>query len=226
MTSIADFGAIAPPTAPSASPPSPAEELVSADEFLTLLVAQLEHQNPLEPLDGTDYVSQLAEFASLEQLTQVNSGIGDVNNGQAGLLSQNSVLMLDREVTYPGNEITLNTASDVEFNYILNSAAGDLTLSVFNANGVKLGEVQNAPRQAGLNTFKWDGSIVGTDGNTTVLPEGQYTFEVSALDGSSPVSVQTFSSGRVTGVTYENGFPELMLGDKRVVPGLILKVRN
>ncbi|MBX2811661.1 MAG: hypothetical protein KTR25_07620 [Myxococcales bacterium] len=199
------------------------QELVNAEQFLQLLVAQLENQNPLEPLDGTDYVSQLAEFASLEQLTQVNTGLGDINSGQAGLLSQNSIMMLDRHVTFPGNEIVLGDNNRADINYRLNSSAGDVVISILNSSGVKVGEIANAPRAAGLNEFDWDGTVE-FEGEEIVLEPGVYSYSITAMDGNNPVGSETFGSGLVTGVTYENGYPELILRDKRIVPGVILKV--
>ena len=198
-------------------------ELVSSTQFLELLVAQLENQNPFEPQEGTEFVSQLAEFASLEQLTSVNQGLETVNEGQAGLLNQQSVQMLGREVTFPGNEVVLPDEGGVDLNYRLNAAAPDLTISVFDEFGVERGEIRRAPRVAGFNVHAWDGTVQNGDEQIT-LPPGSYRFEVSAAEGRTPIPVQTFGSGRVTGITYENGFPELLLGDERIVPGQVLKI--
>lgn len=224
MTSIGDVGALGGSTITSgAAIEDP--ELVSSTQFLELLVAQLENQNPLEPLEGTQFVTQLAEFANLEQLTSMNAGLDAVNAGQAGLLSQQSIQMLGREVTFPGNTVALPEDDSVELNYQLNGAAPDLVIEVFDENGLKRGEILRAPRDAGLNTFTWDGRVVTPDGETT-LDAGSYRFTVSASDGASSIPAQTFGSGRVTGITYENGFPELMLGDQRIVPADVLKVAS
>lgn len=225
MTSLTSLGALDPSIAAQTGAVPTTDELVNTQQFLQLLVAQLENQNPLEPLDGTDYVSQLAEFASLEQLTQVNTGLGDINTGQAGLLSQNSLMMLDRVITYPGNEVALPEEEFVELNYQLNGSAGDLVISVFDESGLQVGQIVDAPRIAGFNSYRWDGRVL-RNGEEETVPAGSYTFTISAFDGSNPVPTQTFGSGRVTGVTYESGFPELLLGDTKIVPGEVLKVAD
>lgn len=225
MTSLNGLGAIgSEQTSLNGANNSPtSQELVSSQQFLQLLVAQLQNQNPLEPMEGTEYVTQLAEFANLEQLTQVNDGITAVNAGQAYQLSQDSIQMLGRTITYDGNEVVLPEDGEVELNYQLNGAAGDLTISVYDDTGIQVGTVTNAPRSAGLNTFSWDGTVTTEDGEST-LSGGEYRFEVRALDGDQPVASRTYGSGRVTGVTFLNGAVELILGDKVVLPNQVLKV--
>lgn len=222
MTNVQDIGALGGPTLTGGSAAG-RPDLVSSNEFLELLVAQIQNQNPMQPLDGTEWVTQLAEFASLEQLTHVNEGLDAVNAGQAGLLSQQAIQLLGREVTFPGNEVVLPEGGPVELNYQLNSAAPDLLIEVYDEDGIKRGEIPDGPRAAGFNALSWDGTVTTPQGEVT-LPAGSYRFQVSATDGSQTIPARTFGSGRVTGITYENGYPELLLGDSRIVPGQVLKV--
>ena len=221
MTSLTEVGALGGSQNLATTPES--NELVSSTQFLELLIAQIENQNPLEPLEGTEFVTQLAEFANLEQLTAMNDGLDAVNAGQAGLLSQQAIHMLGHEVTFPGNEVALPEDGSVDLNYQLNASAPDLVIEVFDANGLKQGEILQASRNAGLNVHSWDGQVVGANGETTLEP-GTYRFEVAAQDGTNGIPVQTFGSGQVTGITYENGYPELLLGDQRILPSQVLKV--
>jgi flagellar basal-body rod modification protein FlgD len=226
MTSLTELGALGGvPTANEnrANALSGSQDLVSSTQFLELLVAQMQNQNPFEPLEGTQFVTQLAQFASLEQLTGVNEGLDSVNRGQAGLLNQQSVQMLGRKVTFPGREVVLPEDGSVGLKYRLNAAAPDLTISVFDEFGVKRGEISGGPRAAGFNDFEWDGTVM-QGGEEVALPPGTYAFEVAATDGTEDIPAQTFGSGRVTGITYENGQPELMLGEKRILPGQVLEI--
>lgn len=226
MTSLTEFASLGASTAagnPSSAPTGASQDLVSSQQFLELLVAQIQNQNPLEPLDGTEYVTQLAEFAGLEQLTQVNSGIGSLGQGIGAQITQDMVQMLGTEVTYPGNEVVLD-ADGVDLTYGLAGPASDLAVTVKDENGIVVGTIESAPREAGINTFRWDGTV-NFRGRDLQLRPGNYSFELAATDtGENPVVTQTFSSGRVTGVTYERNQPELMLGEKRIAPGTIIKV--
>lgn len=202
-----------------------AQDLVSSQQFLELLVAQIQNQNPLEPLDGTEYVTQLAEFAGLEQLTQVNDGIDVLGGGIGAQISQNYVGMLGRDVTFTGNDVILDADGQTEIVYALQDTAADLTLTLFDENDLAVGTIGNAPREAGLQTFAWDGTV-DQNGETVTLSPGSYTFRMSAQDADGEtVEGQTFGSGRVTGVTYENnGQPELIIGDRRLSPAQVIKV--
>ncbi len=198
-------------------------KLVSSTQFLELLVAQIQNQNPLKPLEGTEFVTQLAEFAGLEQLSAVNQGLDAVNAGQAALLSQQTLGMLGQQVSYPGDSVELSSEGSTELSYRLDGTATDLTIVVTDESGTPLGEIRRASRQGGLNRHPWTGEVEGPDGPITLAP-GRYRFEVNASDGGTAVGSETFSSGRVTGITYERGYPELMLENRRLSPADVIAV--
>lgn len=225
MTSLSEFGAISAATPQSGANASGTQELVSSSQFLDLLVAQIQNQNPLEPLDGTEYVTQLAEFANLEQMTLMNEGIDGVNQGQAVMLARQDMILLGRQVTYPGNEVVLPEEGAIGISYSVNSPAENLVIEVLDENGVKLGEINSAPRGAGFNTHSWDGTIE-TDGGDTKLDPGRYFFNVIASNGGTAVASQTYSTGRVTGITYERNVPQLIVGDERINSGNIIRVTD
>ncbi|MEL6185887.1 MAG: flagellar hook capping FlgD N-terminal domain-containing protein [Myxococcota bacterium] len=225
MTSLTDIANLGGGNPSVGSVTSGTEELVNSQQFLELLVAQIQNQNPLEPLDGTEYVTQLAEFANLEQITQVNDGIDVLGGGIGAQISQAYINMLGRDVTFTGNDVILDADGRTEIVYALQDTASDLTLTLFDENELPVGQVTGAPRAAGLNTFDWDGTVQ-QNGETIVLEPGSYTFRLSAQDAAGEtVTGQTFGSGRVTGVTYENGGqPELIIGDRRLSPAQVIKV--
>ncbi len=224
VNSVGNTNAAAPNTALQAQ-----NAAVQQTQFLELLVAQMQNQNPLEPMEGTEYMTQLAQFSSLEQLTQVNQGLGVIAEGQAGMISGQAVDLIGKDVTYSGNALVLGEDQSVDITYQLNSAAEDLTITVYDQNGVRMGTVPHGPRAAGMNRHTWDGTVVTANGDEQRVPAGTYTYELEAtrtVDGrEAPVTSITYGAARVTGVTYENGYPELMLGDTgRIVPGDVLKI--
>lgn len=219
LGSIPTFGnTTAQQTASAAS-----NELVSADQFMQLLVAQLENQNPFEPQEGTEFVAQLAQFANLEQMTQMNEGLDYIALGQVGLLSQQTVMMLGKDVTYAGNSVSLD-ADGTTIMYNLNASATDMQLTVYDDAGVAMGTAQHAPRNAGMNTFEWDGTVRDAEGNVVQLEPGDYTYAINASDGESSIVSTTYSTGRVSGVTYDNDYAQLMVGGKRILPEDVIRV--
>jgi flagellar basal-body rod modification protein FlgD len=76
---IEGFGATYGETSSSAAP----EMELGREDFLTLLVAQLKHQDPLNPLESAEFTSQLAQYSSLEQLFKIDGNLGLIKSGQA-----------------------------------------------------------------------------------------------------------------------------------------------
>ena len=205
------------------NPNNTAASQVSSTQFLELLVAQLQNQNPLEPMEGTEFVTQLAEFANLEQLTLVNSGIDNFANGQAHMSSNQTIDLVGRTVSYPGNNVTLLEGESVNVQYGLNSSAGNLAIAVIDQDGIRRGFIGDAPRKAGDNEFQWNGTVLD-QGKTKRLPEGTYQFVYSAFDGTEAVPVMPYSVGKVTGISFKNNRPELIIGDQTISPNQINRV--
>ncbi|MEN8751434.1 MAG: flagellar hook capping FlgD N-terminal domain-containing protein, partial [Desulfobacterales bacterium] len=81
--------------------------IMGKDDFLNLLVAQLQHQDPLNPLDSTDFTAQLAQFTSLEQLNNVNTNLESLQSYQAAIKNAQAVDLIGKTVEAPGNTVVL-----------------------------------------------------------------------------------------------------------------------
>lgn len=224
MSSITQAGTISAQQARSAAGAG-SNELVSSTQFLELLVAQIENQNPLEPLDGTEWATQLAQFANLEQMTQINDGVQTLDMGIGYQIQQQAIQYLGHEVTFEGDTVSLPSEGSVNVAYGLNGLADDLSIQVYDDNGVRVGTIENTPRAAGLNEFAWDGTVSTASGDRK-LEAGTYRFELSAKREGDAVHSVTYGSGTVSGVTYDGINPILMVGDERVQPGKIIRVSN
>jgi len=176
------------------------------NDFLNLFVTQLQYQDPLSPMDSTGFTSQLAQFSSLEQLTNINTAIGNLVNSQG--LTQNALAagLIGKNVQVTGNQIALSGSADI--NFTLPSATAQTNLSIYNASGQCVRQVSLGAEGAGGVTYKWDGK--DTQGNTQ--PDGRYTFNVAAADATgSSVSATTLAYGTVTGVSFQNNVTYLVL---------------
>lgn len=189
------------------------------DSFLKLLVAQLANQTPTNPVDGTQFVAQLAQFSELEQLTQIGEQLTGLQSSQAGMISNQTVAFLGKEVTYPGDQVTHVEGEPTKISFRMGSGATDVDVVIKNQSGVEVARIP-AGTAAGPQTINWSGLNNGVE-----APSGNYTFTVEAVgkDGS-PVQVQTFGRGRVDGISYQSGYPELLIGDQRLTPADIVEV--
>ena len=187
---------------------TPKKEL-GKEDFLTLLVEQLKHQDPLNPLESTEFTSQLAQFSSLEQLFGMNENLTGI---QEMLYSQNKEDLLEligKTVKADNNTILVRDSSLVSGSYMLEEGA-DVTISIYDNNGFEIRKLYPGRQDAGEYDVIWDGK----DNNGEMVEDGTYTFEVIARDDAGNyVASSTYTSGEVTGVTYQYAIPYLKIGD-------------
>ena len=200
--------------APAAQTAQPkADGQITRDDFMKLLIAQLQNQDPLSPLDNQEFAVQLAQFNSLEQLVGLNEKLDNLA-AQQGLVSQfSSTALIGKQVAGRGNEVNLGAGGNASLHYDLGANAAKVTVKVFNSSGALVRQIDAGSQQAGPQSANWDGkNSLGQS-----LPAGVYSFEVDALDGASkslPVTKQV--RGVVTGVNLEGSEPILEIGQLRV----------
>ena len=190
----------------AAATPQFATESKSAmdkDAFLKLMIAQLQNQDPLEPMDGTDYSAQLAQFSSLEQLNNINESLN--NSIDANYLLTQSVnntmtaTLIGKDAKIAGTTIAYEDQENAQFGYILPADAKDLKVSVKNASGVTVKVFDDLKSAQGDYKLDWD----FTDDNGEKVKKGNYTFELSAstLNGEKMTAAQ-YLIGTIDGVRF------------------------
>jgi len=180
---------------------------VGKDAFLKMLIAQLQNQDPLNPMNGADITAQLAQFSSLEQLTSMNDQMGALSLNQTVSNNVQAVSLIGKEITAAGDTIQAD-GKPVEVAYHLSGDVQKGTVKIYSSDGnlVKTIEIMN--QKAGDNSVVWD------CGSTE---KGVYTFDVSAESSSNePVDVSTLITGQVTGVNFEDGSSYIMVGNMAV----------
>jgi flagellar basal-body rod modification protein FlgD len=178
------------------------------NRFLNLLVTQLKNQDPLDPMDSTEFTSQLVQFASVEQQINTNANIEKMLNLQQVSQVADMVNFIGTTVEAKGNEVPLEDGG-AEFTYEFGSNADDVTITIKDASGLTVFS-QNGETSSGKHTFVWDGKSAGGVQNS----DGAYTVTVNALDVQKKVlDVEQTVLGRVTGAGAEDGIVTLFLGD-------------
>lgn len=190
----------------------PSNGVLGKDDFLKLLVTQLQNQDPLNPTDNTEFVAQLAQFSSLEGITNLNTSMDGISSGMSALKNSNSANLIGRSVKAEGSDF-LYAGAPVTVGYDLTGAASRVRVSVFDASG-KLVRTMDAGAQAsGLHDIAWD----GTDNSGLNAPNGYYEFTVTARDtADNAVSANTYVYGQVTGVNFDSGDAKLLVDGKEI----------
>lgn len=181
------------------------------DSFLKLLTLQLQHQDPLAPLDATQFTAQLVQFSGVEQAIRSNQKLDQLIALQSGNRTTDALGYLGKLVEADSNQFQL-TDDGADFSYSLAGNASATSLTVLDSAGnvvwTQTGEVS-----AGSHSVHWDGT--GDDGST--LPPGKYTVQVAAVDkNGKPVGASAATFGLVTGVQMRDGQTILDLGGVEV----------
>lgn len=184
------------------------------DEFLELLIAQLEWQDPLEPVENSEMVAQLAEFSSLEQMENMNAQMENLTAQMATQISMSATSYLGQEVEAAGSAMSKDGDEISTVSYTLSEDAATVYAHVINEAGEIVESVELGAQEAGEYTFSWDGEDAG--GNEA--EDGQYAIAfVAENEHGESFYVTTQVSGTVTSVYQENGNTMLGLSDGRSV---------
>jgi flagellar basal-body rod modification protein FlgD len=167
-------------------------------EFLTLLVAQLEHQNPLDPQDGAAFVAQLAQFASLEQAAETNQRLTALQAGQESAARASLTALVGHEVSAQVSELTIGDGAPPPLNVHLEAGAASVKVELLDAQGNVVRTVELGAHARGDVPVDW--------GAAGPPPAGTYQLRVTATaaDGSA-VGAEARIIGRIDSVEFVDG---------------------
>jgi len=195
------------------------------DDFLKLLVTQLQNQDPLNPASNQEFASQLAEFSSLEQLTQMNESL-ESNLDSDLLLAQslnNSTAtgFIGHEVHATGNSVEMEKGEGALLRFFQDHTSQQTTIDIYNQQGSLVNTLDLGDISSGSSIIEWD----GTDFDGNELSSGTYYFDVTATaaDGND-IAVTTFMVGQVTGVRYMDNQAFLLVGEQEVPLANVIEI--
>ncbi len=166
------------------------------EDFLKMLVAQLKNQDPLNPMSGTDFATQLAQFSSLEQLTNLNTGLTNLGLYQSTQANVQAVNLIGKEVTASSGNAFTADGSSVNLYYNLAADSKEVQISIYDATGAFVDTVQANDQKQGVNNMTW---INGQK------KSGNYTFKVNAYDADGKtLKANTIITGKVSSVSFKD----------------------
>ncbi|MBX3186752.1 MAG: flagellar hook assembly protein FlgD [Labilithrix sp.] len=178
------------------------------DAFLKLLVAQISHQDPLKPMEGTEFVSQLSQFAMVEQSIAQSARLDDMKAQLLGIANSDATSLVGKRVTMRGQTMSFDGITATTSAATLDGPAAKVAVEVVDATGSVVRTIELGPRPAGAFQVTWDGK----DARGEAAPKGTYTLRVKAQTADGvPVSCTQDVTGTVTKVTFDKGYPELTL---------------
>lgn len=194
--------------APGSSVTAKDDDLMGKQDFLTLLVAQLKNQDPLNPDDPTEFTSQLAQFSSLEQLQNLNGSMEDLTSAQMQSERLAAMTLIGKDVVYPSSDFTLADGS-ATLGYQVDGSASSVSMYIQDSAGAVVTTLHPTELSQGNHFVTWDG--LDSDGNQ--VADGNYKVIMQANSGSddTTVAISPLVRSEVTGLIMDSGTGEARL---------------
>lgn len=193
MSTIQNISATSPTG--SQRPSATGNVAATEDRFLKLLVTQLKNQDPLNPLDNAQITSQMAQLSTVSGIEKLNTTLQSLAASFAATQSMQATSMIGRGVLVPGSSIHLQGGAAIA-GVELAQAADKVTVSIHDASGNILQQVDIGAQAAGVAAFQWDGAT-----NNGTAADGAYTFSVNATRGTEKVDASPLAFGQVAAMS-------------------------
>lgn len=209
MTAITDIFGSSTQTATTSLYEDKSSQVMGKEDFLTLLVAQLKNQDPLNPDDPTEFTAQLAQFSSLEQLFNINESMDSLTSAQKQSDRFATMDLIGKSVTYQDGTFTMEESGSVTLGYQLDGAAKSVTLYIQDSAGSTVATLNPTELTKGNHYIEWNG--LNNDGEH--VPAGEYTIalQASAGAGEESIAVSPLVQSEVTAVDFNNSTGDAIL---------------
>ncbi|MGI9568300.1 MAG: flagellar hook assembly protein FlgD [Desulfobulbia bacterium] len=173
-------------------------DIMGKEDFLTLLVAQLQNQDPLNPDEPTEFTAQLAQFSSLEQLFNLNESMENMASSVTNSQKLSALSMIGKEVAYADSKFTYQ-GDPVNVGYSIDGEATNVTL-LLQKDGATVATLEGTDLQKGDHFITWN----GTTPSGLPAPHGDYSIVVQATAAVDSIAAAPLVRSEVTGVDLEN----------------------
>jgi flagellar basal-body rod modification protein FlgD len=194
------------------------------DKFLYLLTQQLKNQDPLQPMETSEFTNQLVQFANVEQNIKSNENLQSIIDLQERNAAVGAVGYIGKEIEVVGNKLPLVDGQS-KFKYSLPETAEAMRIEIRDGKGVVIRELEG-PKTAGSHELTWDGK----DRFGVPVAEGSYSVSVTAAKNNNgvrtPIEVAIGTLGRVTGLINLDGKTNVVIGNAPYKISDIVRVRE
>lgn len=200
-----------------------AKNALDKDAFLRLLTTQLQHQDPLSPMDSNAFVAQLAQFSQVEGLDNIGKKLDSMVLAQVNANQMNVSTLVGKQVSFRADHLALGAAGTATFDVSLDGSADATSVNILDASGRVVRTLQLGARPGGSSEVKWD----GLDERGHRCEAGDYYLTVAGTraDGTA-VTAASSVRGVVTGVDFDGQVPQLIVAGQRVALGDVTQIRS
>ena len=176
------------------------DELSQAD-FIELLVAQVKNQDPTEPMDASEFMSQLSQSAAVNGINELQTSFDSLAVKLTSDQSLQAAGLVGKSVLLPGGQGLLETGSSISGQLNLEYQASNVNLNIFNSRGELVKTLPLGGQDAGATQFKWDG--FADDGS--VAAPGHYLVTAEASISGEQQAVEVLLEDKIESITLDQG---------------------
>ena len=177
--------------------PKQVDDEMGQQQFLKLFTAQLQNQDPTDPVKNEAFVAQLAQFSSLEANLSMKGSLDSMVNSQAADRVMTSAALIGKSVAVPGGAVNISAGKGGDGVVNLPYGSAGMKVTVLNSSGVSVRELIYPAQAAGDFALKWDGK----DSNGETVANGAYTFSATAVVQGATKPVNVSALAKVTAVS-------------------------
>ena len=170
------------------------------EDFLQLIVAQIQNQDPFEPVENGAFIGQLAQFGTVDGVNNLNDAFAEFSQSLLSNQTLNAAGLIGKSVLLEGNQIAVAKDEPIEAYVDASSQSGVATVLITNAAGELVQTKQVSLVNPGLNSIEWD----GLDNNGNAVPEGTYFITASVLAGDTEVALPTTVKNKIQSINLNN----------------------
>jgi flagellar basal-body rod modification protein FlgD len=208
--------AISANTSVSSSSVTAKDQILGKDDFLKLLLTQLKNQDPLKPMESYEFSAQLAQFSSLEQLSNIkdilSSSLESNKTLTETIYNTLATNLIGKEVKVNVSKLKFDGINSVKFGFEGTSEALSATVTIMDSSGKVIKTYENISLQD-ENNFSWDGK----DNNGNIVPVGEYLIKVEAKDSvNNTIKISPFTIGKISAIRYKSGETYLVINGSEI----------
>jgi len=177
-------------------------------DFITLMLAQLQNQDPTSPVDSNTFLTQLAQLSEVQGITSLNTSFGALSNSLTSNQALQASSLLGHQALVNSSTATIAAGATVTGAVNVPQSTSQVTLSITDSNGALVSQINLGAQSAGLANFSWN----GTTGSGSQAPAGTYTLAATYAGATSGgTAATTLVNGTVESVSMGAGSAGLTL---------------
>ncbi|MDX1519238.1 MAG: flagellar hook assembly protein FlgD [Gammaproteobacteria bacterium] len=182
-------------------PEKKANKELGQNEFLDLMIAQLKHQDPLNPLESDQFLGQLAQFGTVNGITELQTSFGDLAASLQSSQALQASTLVGRNVLISGNVVRLSGDQPVDAAVELDASVDNLSVQILDPAGQLVRNMNFEQQASGVFNFQWD----GRDSSGNAVPPGNYVIRAVGRTGEEEIAHSTLIQAKVDSVTLARG---------------------